>query len=270
MTVKQALVDAQRWLDNSGVTSARLDAELLLAHIMEKDRVWLVANDTTELGPEVRQQYAIIVQKRTQRVPLVHLTKMREFYGLELLITPATLTPRVETEQMVEWAIEYAPQNGHVIDIGTGSGAIAIAIAKHRPDLSVMGTEVSTPALEVAKTNAERHGLAMHFVQSDLWHGVTGIFDVIVTNLPYLRDDAHQDLMEEVKYEPDIALFGGEDGLDLYRKFLAEVPHFLGPGGYLFTECDPWQHEDMISEAARHNLVPIEQGYFILGFQLQP
>jgi release factor glutamine methyltransferase len=218
VTVKEALADAERWLNKSGVSSARLDAELLLAYIMEKDRVWLIANDTTELQPEVRQQYAIVVQKRTQRVPLVHLTRMREFYGLELLVTPATLTPRVETEQMVEWAIQYAPQDGHVIDIGTGSGAIAIAIAKHRPDLCVMGTEVSAPALEVARTNAERHGLAMLFVQSDLWHGVTGTFDLIATNLPYLRDDSHSDLMEEVKYEPDIALF---------------VPEIFGRSAYL-------------------------------------
>ena len=109
----------------------------------------------------------------------------------------------------------------------------------------------------------------MRIIQSDLWEGVTGTFDLIVTNLPYLRDDSHVDLMEEVKYEPDIALFGGEDGLDLYRRFLAEVPSFLKPGGFLFTECDPWQHDDLIDEAAKYGLRVIEQGYFILGFQLR-
>jgi len=269
VTVREAIKDAECWLGKSGVSSSRLDAELLLAHIIEKDRVWLVAHDEEELAPEIRQQYAILVQKRTQRVPLVHLTKMREFYGLKLFITADTLTPRVETEQMVEWAIKYAPKNGRIIDIGTGSGAIAVAMAKHRPDLKITGTEVSLPALEVAKSNAARHKTAIDLVESDLWDNIEGTFEVIVTNLPYLRDDAKQDLMEEVKYEPDVALFGGEDGLDLYRRFLMGIPKYLDKDGFLFTECDPWQHEELIAEASKYRLKPIEQGYFILGFQLQ-
>lgn len=268
MTVREALLDAERWLGQSGVSSSRLDAELLLAHIIDRDRVWLIAHNEEELTPDIRQQYAILVQKRTQRVPLVHLTKMREFYGLELEITSATLTPRVETEQMVEWAINYAPQSSLLIDIGTGSGAIAVAIAKHRPDIIITATEVSVPALEVAKTNAAKHEVAIKFIESDLWEGVCGTYQTIVTNLPYLRDDAHADLMEEVKYEPDVALFGGSDGLDLYRKFLHDLPTYLAPNGFLFTECDPWQHQELIEEAAKYGLEPIEQGYFILGFQL--
>ncbi|MEO7617991.1 MAG: peptide chain release factor N(5)-glutamine methyltransferase [Candidatus Saccharibacteria bacterium] len=268
MTVKEALIDAEHWLGKSGIASCRLDAELLLAHIIDRDRVWLIAHDTEELDPEIRQQYAILVQKRTQRVPLVHLTRMREFYGLELEVTAATLTPRVETEQMVEWAIKYAPQQSHLIDIGTGSGAIAVAIGKHRPDIIISATEVSVPALNVAKANAAKHEVAIKFIESDLWDGVCGTYQTIVTNLPYLRDDAHADLMEEVKYEPHVALFGGMDGLDLYRKFLHDLPTYLEPNGFLFTECDPWQHEELISEAAKYGLKPIEQGYFILGFQL--
>lgn len=269
MTIKEALLDAERWLSQHNVSSAHLDAELLLAHVMKKDRVWLIAHNDEELKPEIRQEYAMAVQKRTKRVPLVHLTQKREFYGLELFINESTLTPRVETEQMVEWAIKYAPKDSHVIDIGTGSGAIALAIAKHRTDLRVVGAEVSPPALEVARKNSQNLNIPLHLVHSDLWEGITGSFQVIVTNLPYLRDDAHKDLMEEVKYEPDIALFGGEDGLDIYRRFLEDVPSYLEPGGFLFTECDPWQHDDLIAEAAKYGLKPIEQGYFILGFQLQ-
>lgn len=269
MTIKEALFDAEHWLSMSGVSSSRLDAELLLGHVMEQDRVWLVAHDKEELNAETKQQFAIMVQKRTQRVPLVHLTHMREFYGLELKITADTLTPRVETEQMVEWAIKHAKKNGRVIDVGTGSGAIALGIAKNRPDLKIIGTEVSMPALEVARENAKSHDLPIAFVLSDLWEAIEGTFDAIVTNLPYLRDDAQTDLMEEVKYEPDVALFGGEDGLDIYRRFLAKVPDFLVPKGFLFTECDPWQHADLIDVASKYGLVPIEQGYFILGFQMQ-
>ncbi len=198
---------------------------------MKKDRVWLIAHNDEELEPEVRQEYAMTVQKRTKRVPLVHLTQKREFYGIELFINESTLTPRVETELMVEWAIKHAPHGCHVIDIGTGSGAIALAIAKNRPDLRVVGAEVSPPALEVARKNSQDLNIPLYLVHSDLWEGVVGTYQVVVTNLPYLRDDAHKDLMEEVKYEPDIALFGGEDGLDIYRRFLEDLPTYLAPSG---------------------------------------
>src|ERR1035438_4836699 len=110
MTIGEAIRDAKGWLETHSVSSARLDAELLLGHILKRDRAWLLAHEDTELSPEERQMYAIIVQRRTKRVPLVHLTGRREFYGVELAITPDVLTPRVETEQMVEWAIHYAPQ----------------------------------------------------------------------------------------------------------------------------------------------------------------
>lgn len=270
MTIGEAIVDAQGWLVSSEIGSARLDAELLLGHVLGQGRAWLLAHDDCELTPEQRQMYAIIIQKRTRRVPLVHLTGKREFYGLDLAITPNVLTPRVETEQLVEWAVKYAPKDSHLIDVGTGSGAIAIAIAIHRSDLKITGSEVSVPALEVAQANASEHAVALTLVESDLWDQIDGRFDTIVANLPYLRDDARSQLMEEVKYEPEVALFGGGDGLDLYRRLLAGLHRHLMPGGYLFTECDPWQHESLIALATKHGLQVIEQGYFILGFQRQP
>jgi len=270
MTVGEAIIDARGWLATSKVSSARLDAELLLGHILGRDRAWLLAHDDTELTPEERQMYAIIIHKRTRRIPLVHLTGKREFYGLDITITPDVLTPRVETEQMVDWAIKYAPENSRLIDIGTGSGAIAIAIAVNRDDLKITGTEISVPALAVAQNNASDHDTPVTLIKSDLWDQVDGQFETIVTNLPYLRDDARDELMEEVKYEPEVALFGGNDGLDLYRRFLVDLRRHLVPGGFLFTECDPWQHEPLIAIAAKYDLRPVEQGYFILGFQLTP
>jgi release factor glutamine methyltransferase len=212
--------------------------------------------------------YAIIVQRRTKRIPLVHLTRKREFYGLDLTITPDVLTPRIETEQMVEWAIKHAQKDSRLIDIGTGSGALAIAIAKHRPDIAITATEVSLPAMKVAAKNAKAHQVKLELIESDLWEKVEGKFETIVTNLPYLRDDAREEIMEEVKYEPGVALFGGSDGLDLYRKLLAKIKDHLVPGGLLFTECDPWQHETLIAEAAKYGLKPFEKDYFILGFRL--
>ena len=266
-TIRAALDTAIKFLTSREISGARLDAQLLLAHIIGRDRAWLLAHDDTELTPLQVTDFEALISQRSEHVPVVHLTGTREFYGLDFTITPDVLTPRVETEQMVEWAITYAPKNTALIDIGTGSGAIAIAIAKHRPDLAITATEVSAPALEVARDNASRHQVGLNFITADLWTGVNQGFTTIVTNLPYLRDDA--DLMPEVTREPAVALFGGADGLDLYRRFLAELPDHLEPSGYLFTECDPWQHESLIAEAAKVGLRPIEQGYFILGFQRQ-
>jgi release factor glutamine methyltransferase len=249
-----------------------------MAHTLRHDRAWVLAHDDEPLTPHQIADFEAFISRRSERVPVVHLTGIREFYALDMDITPEVLTPRVETEQMVDWAIAYAPKKSRLIDIGTGSGAIAIAIAIHRPDLHITATEISPDALKIARRNAKKHDADIEFIESDLWENVPGTsgtsgtfgasntFDTIVTNLPYLRTDA--DLMPEVTKEPAVALFGGEDCLDLYRRFLEGIPAHLTPGGFLFTECDPWQHQTLIAAAATHGLTPIEQGYFILGFQL--
>jgi release factor glutamine methyltransferase len=265
VTVGDWLTDAAAQLTAAGTSSQRLDAELILGHVLGHDRAWIKAHDDDDLAPGDHDDANQLLARRANHEPLVHLTGHREFYGLDLSITPDVLTPRVETEQMVEWAIKYAPRDGSLIDIGTGSGALAIAIKLHRPDLVVTATEVSPAALEIARANARALKTDIAFVQSDLWNSVEQTFDVVVTNLPYLRDDA--ELMPEVQREPAVALFGGSDGLELYRRFLHDLPKHLKPGGYLFTECDPWQHEDLIAEASRAGLSVIEQGYFILGFE---
>jgi len=267
VTIGQWLKESYRALEHAGVPSGRLDAELIVAHVTTRNRAWVLAH-TDDVFPELAQRQAqAFLKRRLDREPLVHITGQREFYGLDFEITPEVLTPRVETEQMVEWAVKYAPQNSRLIDIGTGSGAIAVTIKSVRPDLSVTATEVSEAALEIARRNAAVHQTDIIFVLSDLWESVEGRFETICTNLPYLKDEARTELMEEVKREPDVALFGGPDGLDIYRRFLAAIPKRITPGGYLFTECDPWQQPDLVREASHYSLSPIEQGYFISGFQ---
>ncbi|HVQ45083.1 MAG TPA: peptide chain release factor N(5)-glutamine methyltransferase [Candidatus Saccharimonadia bacterium] len=266
-TIREALTTAIAFLDEHRIPGARLDAELLLAHTLRHDRAWLLAHDDEPLTTFQVADFESYISRRSEHIPVVHLTGNREFYGLDFEITPDVLTPRIETEQMVEWAIKYAPPNSHLIDIGTGSGAIAIAIAAHRPDLHITATDVTAEALAVARRNAATHHVNLAFIQSDLWQDVPGRYATIVTNLPYLREDA--DLMPEVTKEPAVALFGGPDGLNLYRRFLTGLPDHLAPAGRLFTECDPWQHADLTAAAAKQHLSPIEQGYFILGFQRQ-
>ncbi len=267
MTIKEALTHSQDSLKAANISSAKLDTELLLAHVLGSTREYLLAHDDLELTAEQTDQFKGLINRRAHHEPLVHLTNRCEFYGLELEITPDVLTPRVETEQMVEWAVQYAPPGSKLIDIGTGSGAIAIAIAKHRPDLEIWATELTPEALQIAKRNTDKHKLNIKCVQSDLFQAISASFSTVVTNLPYLKDDA--DLMPEVQKEPAVALFGGPDGLDLYRRFLRELPEHLEPDGYLFTECDPWQQADLISQAAKIGLKPLQQGYFIMGFQVE-
>jgi release factor glutamine methyltransferase len=265
VTIQEWLRQTTGQLKAGEISSAALDAELILSAVTAQDRAWLKAHGPDKLDPDQAATASRLAERRLNREPLVHLTGQRQFYGLDFKITPNVLTPRVETEQMVEWAIKYAPTSTRLIDVGTGSGAIAIAIAAHRPDLAITATDVSVAALKVAAVNAKRHSVDIDWYYSDLWTDVDSTFHTVVTNLPYLRDNA--DLMPEVKREPAVALFGGADGLDLYRRFLAGVPGHLEPGGYLFTECDPWQQASLIAEAAKVGLRPIEQGYFIVGFQ---
>jgi len=267
VTIGQWLTASYSALERVGVPSGRLDAELIVAHVTNHNRAWVLAH-TDDVFPEAgARQAQTFLNRRLDREPLVHIIGKREFYGLDFEITPEVLTPRVETEQMVEWAVKYAPQNSRLIDIGTGSGAIAVAIKNTRPDLDVTATEVSETALEVARRNASAHQADMTFVLSDLWQSIEGQFDTICTNLPYLKDEARSELMEEVKREPDVALFGGQDGLDIYRRFLTAIPERLIDGGFLFTECDPWQQPNLITEAAKVGLEVIEQDYFILGLR---
>lgn len=266
MTVGEAQRHGENVLRRAGIESLRIDACLLLEKVSGKPRSWLFAHAEAELEDAAANDFMDLVNRRRERVPLVHLTNRREFYGLDFFVDERVLTPRVETETMVDFALRYAPPNSRLIDIGTGSGALAVAIKTHRPDLDVWATDVSDEALEVAKENAYGNNTGISVVKSDLWEGIGKTFATVVTNLPYLRDDA--ELMAEVQKEPGVALFGGIDGLDVYRKFLQQLPEHLEPGGFLFTECDPWQHEALINEAALVGLKLVEKNdYFILGFQ---
>jgi release factor glutamine methyltransferase len=267
MTVGLWLKAAEAKLTSGGIWGARLDSQLILAFVLNKPKEWILAHPEAELVQAELQKLEDLVNRRLNHEPVVHLTGSKEFYGLEFEITPDVLTPRAETEPMVEWAVKLLPKGSRVVDMGTGSGALIIALGKHRPDLELVATDVSAEALAIAKRNAQRYNLNISFVQSDIWNEVDGKFDAILTNLPYLKNDA--ELTEEVKKEPAVALFGGDDGLDLYRRMLRGTPDNLADGGYLFTECDPWQQDSLKSEAGNYGFVQIEESYFVLGFQIK-
>jgi release factor glutamine methyltransferase len=203
------------------VKTARLDAEVLLAAAMGVDRAVLIADPGRGIEPEAARAFQDYARRRTQREPVAYILGRKGFRRIELEVDTRVLIPRPETEHVVEAALGL-PAGARVVDVGTGSGAIALALADERPDLRVIGTDVSPGALAVARANAERLGLAVEFLEGDLLEPVTGPVDAVVSNPPYVR--VGEDLPPEItRYEPDVALYAGRDGLDVYRRLAPAV-----------------------------------------------
>lgn len=271
MTIEQALNGAKTKLEQADIPSARLDTELLLAFVLSKSREWLIAHSTDKLSFIQAKNFNESVARRVDHEPVCYITNKLEFYGIDFYVDNRVLAPRVETELVAEQAIKNAPKKSKLIDIGTGSGAIAIAIAKHRPDLDITATEVSHKALEVAKLNAKNilgKDNRIKFIEADIWDGVTGKFETVVTNLPYVSEDYKPRMKPEVAKEPAVALFGGKgDGLDLYRRFYKDLPKYIEPCALIYHESDPWQHDELQKLADKVGLKPILEDYLILGFR---
>jgi release factor glutamine methyltransferase len=220
-TVRDALDSALIALTAAGCDTPRLDAEVLLAAAMGVDRGVLIADPDRGVEPEPFREY---VRRRAQREPVAYILGRKGFRRLELAVDPRVLIPRPETEHVVEAALSL-PAGARVVDVGTGSGAIALALADERPDLRVVGTESSPGALDVARANAARLGLPVELLEGDLLEPVEGAIDAVVCNPPYVRTGER--LAPELDYEPAEALYAGPTGLEAYRRLapaLADVP----------------------------------------------
>ena len=239
MTVNEALRWATRQLAQSSTESARLEAELIVAGILHKARHELYLQSSQTLSYEEQTQLYELVERRSRGEPLQYLLGYTEFYGCLLRVTPAVLIPRPETEELVECVIKSArhpPKD--VLDLGTGSGAIAIALARAWPESSVVATDISQEALVLARENALRNGVAerIRFVRSDWFSQISARFDLIVSNPPYVRTEYLENAPRELRYEPRIALDGGPQGLDALKRIIRESPAYLRPGGSLYLE----------------------------------
>lgn len=230
--IRQALAHGVRTLGD------RLEAELLLVHVLGKPRSWLIAHADDVLDDAQAAAFDALVQRRHRGEPVAYITGHRGFWSLELEVTPATLIPRPETELLVELALERLSATGRVADLGTGSGAIALAIARERPQARVMATDASLDALAVAQRNAARLGLAhVRFMHGDWFAPLAGErFDMIVSNPPYIEADDPHLAQGDLRFEPASALASGPDGLDDIRRIVQGARAHLEPGGWLMME----------------------------------
>lgn len=236
-------------------TSARLDAELLLASVLETDRVGLYCRFDRPMAKDEIDRYRDLVRRRGAGEPVAYLIGEREFFGLRFAVDRRVLIPRPETELLVERALALIPAGDaqRVLDIGTGSGAIAVAIAARCPHVRVVAVDISGDALAVAAANAARHGVAdrIEFARSDLFEHAPGRFDLVVSNPPYIAPEARETLAADVAaYEPETALFAPERGLYVIRRIIQDAPARMSPGASLLIEIG-FDQADAVREIVR-------------------
>lgn len=226
------------YLSGKGVENARLEAEWLLCSATDLDRVGLYLNFEKPLSESELSAFRAMVARRAKREPLQHILGTQEFFGLEFAVSPAVLIPRHDTETLVEEALAILPDAKKILDIGTGSGCIAISLAKQLPAASVTAVDISAEALEVAKLNGENNAVNVEFLHGSLFEPVAGKrFDLITSNPPYIPTADINNLTPEVRdFDPRSALDGGFDGLDIYRILIPAALDYLLPGGCLLVE----------------------------------
>jgi release factor glutamine methyltransferase len=236
MDVRTALLQGTKLLEDASTAVPRLTAEVLLAHAMRRERVWLFAHPEQELAEVEWLHYGRYLHERLKGKPTQYITKRQEFYGREFRVSPDVLIPRPETEHLVESALKLSKPS-RILDIGAGSGAIAVTLALETR-AHVVATEISEAAALVAADNARRLGARVEIVICDLAAAIAPqSIDLIVSNPPYVPFRERESLQREVRdYEPHTALFGGESGFDIYDRIVADAPRVLRAGGWLIME----------------------------------
>ncbi|HWZ32802.1 MAG TPA: peptide chain release factor N(5)-glutamine methyltransferase [Bryobacteraceae bacterium] len=239
MNLHTALLQGQQLLDDAKISAPRLTAEVLLAHAIGCDRSWLFAHSDEELREVWWIHYGRYLHQRIQGVPTQYITGRQEFYGREFRVTPDVLIPRPETEHVIEAALQLVSNHRlkpvpRVLDVGTGSGAIAVTLALET-GAQVFATDISSAALGVARENARRLSAKVEFVNCDLAGALADGYDLVVSNPPYVPET--ESLPIEVReHEPAVALYGGVDGYEIYRRLIPEAARLLKPGGWLVME----------------------------------
>jgi release factor glutamine methyltransferase len=258
LTIREALRDATALLSGAGIDGARLDAEVLLADALGCDRSKLFLRAEQPIAARALEQFRSLLARRASGEPVAYITGRREFWSRDFLVTPAVLVPRPETELLVETAIGLFEAESQILDLklkildlGTGSGAIAVTLARELDGAEMWATDISSDALEVARSNARRHGVEeqIHFLAGSLFEPVRdrpSFFDAIVANPPYVRRDELVALPRDVRdFEPRVALDGGPDGLDFYRRIIPEAGRYLAAAGFFVVEIGADMDEEV-------------------------
>ena len=249
MTIKQAITKGMIMLKSNNVESPKLKARLLLQYVLDKPRQYIIVYDNKEIDKQQQWQYFVNIEKLTKGIPLQHITHRQEFMKMDFFVDENVLIPRSDTEILVEEVIKIAQKynSPRILDLCTGSGAIAISLKKFVPNADITAVDISEKALEIAQKNAEKLEAKINFVKSDLFDKLDNKkFDIIVSNPPYIRKDVIKTLTKEVQKEPKIALDGGYDGLDFYRKITHQSEEYLKFNGYLCFEIGYDQKKDVI------------------------
>ena len=256
MTIKQAITKGMIMLKSNNVESPK--ARLLLQYVLDKPRQYIIVYDNKEIDKQQQWQYFVNIEKLTKGIPLQHITHRQEFMKMDFFVDENVLIPRPDTEILVEEVIKIAQKynSPRILDLCTGSGAIAISLKKFVPNADITAVDISEKALEIAQKNAEKLEAKINFVKSNLFDKLDNKkFDIIVSNPPYIRKDEIKKLSEEVQKEPKIALDGGEDGLDFYRIIAEQAINYLKTGSFLCFEIGYNQKNDVIK------IIEDEQNY---------
>lgn len=256
MTISEWLKIATKSLKTANIPSARLDAELILANTLRKNRTYLHAHLDEEIDPRRFDIANARLDLRLDRVPIAYILGYKEFYGRKFTVSPSVLIPRPESEDLISLFLELTASEiaeKVLIDVGAGSGCLGITAKLERSNLSVILSDISKPALNIAEKNANSLNADVHIQQQSLLNGQLKPVDYIFANLPYV--DKNWDVSPELQYEPDIALFAEDEGLKLILQLISQAPRCLTPEGLLFIEADPQQHNRIIDEAVKNGFV---------------
>lgn len=284
-TVHQLLALATDYFHKKGIDSPRLDAEVLLAHVLKIDRVQLYCSLQQPVNGVEINKFRELVRRRQAFEPIAYIVGQKEFYGLEFAVSPDVLIPRPDTETLIEAVRDIFSGEAkiNICDVGTGSGAIAVTLATLFPNSSITATDLSEEAIEVARCNADHHQVTerIQFVQCDLLSDSNGRFDLIVSNPPYIPETDREGLQPEIRlFEPPCALFAGEDGLDIIRRLVSQSVELVAIGGSVLIEMDERQSKkvaNLICDAGvfdtieiRKDLAGKERVVLARGFQGVP
>lgn len=272
MTIESFIQEATKTLGDANIGTARLDALILLSDITGLDRSFILAHPEYELTKSHTTKLRKLVKKRSAHIPLAYIRKVTEFYGRRFYIDQTVLEPRPESETMIELlmsVLQPVPKNVQIVDVGTGSGALAITAKLELPEAGVIGLDIDPGCLSIAQKNSRTLGAQVHFLRSNLLSNLpsfpSGSQVVLLANLPYVPNDFK--VNEAAAWEPKLAIFGGPDGLDLYRQLFAELCSLQLTSTLVLTESLPFQHEALAGIAQSNGFEPKQSSDFIQVFQ---